>query len=243
MISEQCGFDLSKEMQNIGRKFIVRESDNWVSIVNFNYSTLQVSRYINYKMIELYLLWFKLFKVYGFFQCCGSGSESGSGSTCFWASRIRIHQSEVWIRIRRWIRIRILLSSCKNSKKNLDSYYFVTLFDFLSLKNDVNVPSKSNKQKKLCKKISFLLASWRSMTKIAGSGSTNQRHGSADPDPDPPQNVMDPQHWFFFLKKDWSRSATILDPTWIGYILFRTFDWDRYFARVFEISWIIFRQK
>jgi hypothetical protein len=31
-------------------------------------------------------------------------------------------------------------SSCKNSKKNLDSYYFVNLFDFLSLKNDVNVP-------------------------------------------------------------------------------------------------------
>jgi hypothetical protein len=28
-------------------------------------------------------------------------------------------------------------------RKNLDSYYFVTLFDFLSLKNDVNVPSKS----------------------------------------------------------------------------------------------------
>jgi hypothetical protein len=46
--------------------------------------------------------------------------------------------------------IRILLSSCKNSKKNLDSYYFVTLFDFLSLKNDVNVASKSNKRKKLC---------------------------------------------------------------------------------------------
>jgi hypothetical protein len=46
-------------------------------------------------------------------------------------------------------------SSCKNSKKNLDSYYFVTLFDFLSLNNDVNVASKSNKQKKLCKKISF----------------------------------------------------------------------------------------
>ncbi len=34
--------------------------------------------------------------------------------------------------------------------ENLDSYYFVTIFDFLSLKNDVNVPSKSNKQKKLC---------------------------------------------------------------------------------------------
>jgi hypothetical protein len=47
------------------------------------------------------------------------------------------------------IRIRILLSSCKNSKKNHDSYFFVTLFDFLSLKNDVNLASKSNKQKKL----------------------------------------------------------------------------------------------
>jgi hypothetical protein len=37
------------------------------------------------------------------------------------------------------------------------------------------------------------------MMKIAGSGSEpgsiNQRHGSADPDPDPHQIVMDPQHW------------------------------------------------
>jgi len=41
-----------------------------------------------------------------------------------------------------------LLSSYKNCKKNLDSYYFVTLFDFLSLPNDVTVSSKSNKQKK-----------------------------------------------------------------------------------------------
>jgi hypothetical protein len=29
----------------------------------------------------------------------------------------------------------------------------------------------------------------------SGSGSISQRHGSADPDRDPPQNVMDPQHW------------------------------------------------
>jgi hypothetical protein len=83
-----------------------------------------------------------------FYQCCGSGSKSGS--TCFWASRIRIHFSEVWIRIRILLWIRILLSLCKNSKKNLDSYYFATLFDFLCLKNDVNVASKSNKQEKLC---------------------------------------------------------------------------------------------
>jgi hypothetical protein len=39
--------------------------------------------------------------------------------------------------------------------------------------------------RKTFKKKSFLLASWRSMMKIEGSGSINQRHGSADPDPDP----------------------------------------------------------
>jgi hypothetical protein len=43
-------------------------------------------------------------------------------------------------------------------RKTFDSYYFVTLFDFLSLKNDVNVSSESNKQKFFLK-ISFLLAS------------------------------------------------------------------------------------
>jgi hypothetical protein len=47
----------------------------------------------------------------------------------------------------------------ENSKKNLDSYYFVNIIDFFILKNDVNVPSNSNQQKKLCKKLSFLLAS------------------------------------------------------------------------------------
>jgi hypothetical protein len=35
-------------------------------------------------------------------------------------------------------------------KTLIPTFYFVTLFEFLSLKNDVNVPSKSNKQKKLC---------------------------------------------------------------------------------------------
>jgi hypothetical protein len=43
----------------------------------------------------------------------------------------------------------------QNSKKNLNSYYFVTLFDFLSLKKDVNVSTKSNKQKKYNKKLVF----------------------------------------------------------------------------------------
>ncbi len=44
------------------------------------------------------------------------------GSVCFWASRIRIRLYEVQIRLR----LQILLSSRKSSKKNLDSYFFVT---------------------------------------------------------------------------------------------------------------------
>ncbi len=39
----------------------------------------------------------------------------------------------------------------------------MTLFDFLSLKNDVNVPSESNKQKNI------LMAFWSSIAKIADS--------------------------------------------------------------------------
>ncbi len=69
----------------------------------------------------------------------------------------------------------------KKSKKNLDSYYFVTLFDFLSLNNDVNVGSKSNKEGKIYLKIIFLLALWRSMTKIARSGSRDPLVRGMDP--------------------------------------------------------------
>jgi hypothetical protein len=42
------------------------------------------------------------------------------------------------------VRIRILLSSSKNSKKNLDPTVLWLLYDILSLKNDVNVASESN---------------------------------------------------------------------------------------------------
>ncbi len=80
-------------------------------------------------------------------------------------------------------------------RKTLISAVLWLLFDFLSLKNDVKVPSKSNMQKNIVKKICFFLASWRSMMKIEGSWSISQMHGSAYPDPDPLQNVMDPQHW------------------------------------------------
>jgi hypothetical protein len=47
-------------------------------------------------------------------------------------------------------------------------------------------------------KNSFLLV--LKVTKIAGSGSISQRHGSSDPDPYPHQNVMDPQHWLAYLQ-------------------------------------------
>jgi hypothetical protein len=58
------------------------------------------------------------------------------------------------------------------------------------------------------------------MTNIAGSGSTSQRHGSEDPDPDPPQNVMDPQHWLKLMdtKKGKTTKKNIFpllrDPEW-----------------------------
>ncbi len=106
-------------------------------------------------------------RVFCFHQCCGS-----VGSVCFGASWIRIrnfyHQSQIVMKI------------------FLPSVLWL-LFDFLSLNYDVNVPSKSNKQKNTFFKLVFLLASWRSLTKIAGSRSgsgfrfMSQMYGSSDP--------------------------------------------------------------
>jgi hypothetical protein len=59
------------------------------------------------------------------------------------------------IRIRIWI----LLSLSKNSKKNLGFYCFVTSFLLFIFENEVKVPPKSNLQKNFFKKVSFLLAS------------------------------------------------------------------------------------
>ncbi len=85
-------------------------------------------------------------KIYCFAQCSGSGSGS-TGSTCGLPDPdpdplVRGMDPDPALDPDPSIII-------KNNKKNLESYYFVTLFDFLSLKNNVNVPSKSNKQKKL----------------------------------------------------------------------------------------------
>ncbi len=66
------------------------------------------------------------------------------------------------------------------------------LLYLLSLKNYVNVPSKSNMQKTFFLKISFLLASWRSMMKIEWSGSLSGS-GSEYTGPDPLVRGMDPR--------------------------------------------------
>jgi hypothetical protein len=85
----------------------------------------------------------------------------------------------------------------QNSRKTLILNVFLLLLDFLSLKNHVKVHSKSNKQKNFFKNYFFVGVS---VTKIVGSasasrsGSISQRHGSADPDPH--QNVIDPEHCF-----------------------------------------------
>jgi hypothetical protein len=67
----------------------------------------------------------------------------------------------------------ILLSSSKNSKKNLDSFCFVTSFGFLS--------SKRNKQKSRIRiqiRIQIRIRIHKSEAWIRGSGSTPKCHGS-----------------------------------------------------------------
>ncbi len=91
----------------------------------------------------------------------------------------------------------ILLSSSKNSKKDLVSYCFETSFALFISEKWCTFKKYGNKQKNCFLKL--VVASWRSMMKIAGSGSASgsisQRLWSADPDPDLYQNVMDPEHW------------------------------------------------
>jgi hypothetical protein len=112
-----------------------------------------------------------------------------------WISRVRKFlglpdpDPSLFVRIR--IRIWILTSSSKKSKKILISTVLFLLYDFLSFKNYVNVPSKSNKQRILEKNL-FLLASWKppdensriririhkSVIRICGTGSVPKCHGS-----------------------------------------------------------------
>ncbi len=102
-------------------------------------------------------------------QSCGSRS---TGSTCFWASGSFYHHAKI---VRKTLIPTILWL--------LTFYLWKMMYMYLQ-----------KVIRRIFFIIIFLLASWRSMTKIAGSGSINQRHGSADPDPH--QNVMDPQYCF-----------------------------------------------
>ncbi len=77
---------------------------------------------------------------------------------------------------------RILQSASKNSKKNLDSYCFVTFCGLFIFEKLCKCTFKKQKANIFLQKFS----SWRSMTKIAGSGSgsgfgvgsISQRHGT-----------------------------------------------------------------
>jgi hypothetical protein len=72
------------------------------------------------------------------------------------------------------------------------------LSDFLSLKAAGNVPTESNKQNQLEKKTFFCwhLGSHGRSGSETGSGSVNQVYRSKDQNPDPYQNVKDPEHCF-----------------------------------------------
>ncbi len=68
---------------------------------------------------------------------------------------------------------RIFPSTSKKWRKFLISNVMWLLYDFLSLKNDVNVPSKKNKHKNLAKK-KKKFGIGKSLTKRAGSGSVSK---------------------------------------------------------------------
>jgi hypothetical protein len=76
-------------------------------------------------------------------------------------------------------------------KKKTLFLLFCDFYAFSSLKNDVNVHSTANKQKTQKKKLLFVSV-LEVNDEISGSGSVCHRYGSADPDPY--QNVTDPQH-------------------------------------------------
>ncbi len=89
------------------------------------------------------------------------------------------------------------------------------LLDFLSLKNYVNVPSKSNK--KTFFKISFFFVCVLKVNDDPDPDPFSQSHES--PDPDPHQNVMDPEHWRKYWQnmseyEDQNLQSSVADP-WI----------------------------
>jgi hypothetical protein len=76
-----------------------------------------------------------------------------------------------------------------NKQRNYLLFSDFLMIFFIFEQNGVKVPTESKKKKKLEKNF-FLLASWQSLKKRAGS--VNQIYGSKDPDPY--QDDMDPEH-------------------------------------------------
>jgi hypothetical protein len=133
-------------------------SSSWTSLPSHPERTFSPSEYLHLISL-LAAVWPS---VSGSANTIGLGSNTGSGFKTLLLEllavlRIRIHRIHMFLG--HPDPDFSIISSCKNSKENLGSYCFVTLFDFLSLKNDVNVPSKSNRLKKFKQKISVLLAS------------------------------------------------------------------------------------
>ncbi len=100
----------------------------------------------------------------------------------FWASQVRIRQRYGYGSGSSHHQAKIV-------RKLLISSIFWFLCEFLSVKNDVKVPSKSTVISQKTKKFSCLLVSWRSLTKRAGSGAGFE-------DPDLYQNLTDPENCF-----------------------------------------------
>ncbi len=68
------------------------------------------------------------------------------------------------------------------------------LYDFLTYKNDENVPSKINTKQKKIFFVGVLKVKDGNSRIRCRNGSIGQRHESVDTDTDPYQNVTDPQH-------------------------------------------------
>ncbi len=111
-------------------------------------------------------------------QCCGSGS---TGSTCFWPPGSRSGS----ISQRYEIRIRSFYHHAKIVRKTLIPTVLWLFWTFYLWKMMLMYL-----QKVICRNffqnISFLLASWRLMTK-------KSRIRDPDPNPDPPVRSMDPR--------------------------------------------------
>ncbi len=94
------------------------------------------------------------------------------GSVSFWTSRIRIHhylyESKSFRHTAKIVRKTLIFTVL---------WLFMTFYDLLSLKNDVNASSQCINQKNLEKNY-FLLTPWRSLSKRAGSGSVPKCHRS-----------------------------------------------------------------